>query len=80
MHLPQVVTFAEYEVRLCVAGRADLAKSAVAAAAFETVLVPKHVQRPQQVPCKRIIYGVESISGISIYFSEVVWTYWQLFL
>lgn len=49
-HVPQVVSFAENEVGLRVERRADLAESAVAASALQTVLVPVQVQRLQKVP------------------------------
>ena len=41
--LPEVVSFAQYQVGLCVEGGADLSQSTVAAATLETVLMPEQV-------------------------------------
>lgn len=47
--LPQVVPATEDEVGFCVKGGAHLPQTAVAAGAFETVLVPVFVQGLEQV-------------------------------
>lgn len=48
-YIPQIIPFAENKIGLGVERRADLAESAIAASAFQAVLVPVHVQRLQQI-------------------------------
>lgn len=45
---PQIITFAQHQIRFDVQRRADLAQSTIAAATLQTVLVPVHVQGAQQ--------------------------------
>lgn len=47
-HLPKIVPFAEHQIALCVERGADLTEATVTATALEAVLVPEHVQCPQQ--------------------------------
>lgn len=49
-YVPQIISFAENEICFGVERRADLAESAVAASAFQAVLVPIHVQCFQKIP------------------------------
>ena len=46
--LPEIISFAKDEVSFCVESRTHFAESTVAAAAFQAVLVPEHVQGFQQ--------------------------------
>ena len=43
--LPQVISFTEEEISLCVQGVSDLSKATITTPALETVLVPVHLQR-----------------------------------
>ena len=47
-HSPQVVSFAEQQVALCVQSGGHLPQATVTAAAPQTVLVPRRIQSPQE--------------------------------
>lgn len=47
---PQIVPLAQQQIRFRVQRAAHLAQSAIAASALQTILMPEHVQRSQQIP------------------------------
>ena len=55
LRIPEIVPATQDEVSFGEKRRADLAESAVAAAAFQAILVPVQLQRLQEVPKNQVL-------------------------